>query len=85
MDKRTLLIIEDLDGRAALRRSLYLVKGRYWPSLLPLAIVVMAAVLPEAVRLVFPDAIAFTIVVQPFLVALSGLGLGSLYLTLHDR
>ena len=79
------MIIEDLEGPAALRRSLYLVKGRYFRSLLPLAIVALTAVLPEAVKLSYPGATLFTIVVQPFMVVLSGVGLGSLYLTLHDR
>ncbi len=79
------VILEGLGVRAALRRSLTLVRPRALRALPPLLLVVIAAALPESVRNVAPSLTTLTLVLQPVLAALAAVGFGALYIQLHDR
>ena len=79
------VIVEGLGLFAAMKRSLFLIRGRLLRAGPPLFLTVLAAAFPEALRVVHPEFAPYTLVIQPVFVILAGLGFGALYLVLSER
>ncbi len=79
------VVLEGLGARAALRRSLTIVRRRALRALPPLLLVVLAVTLPEGIRNVAPALTIVTLIAQPLLAALAAVGFGALYVELHER
>lgn len=78
------IVMEGVDARHAAGRSLTLVRGRLLSSIPWLGTALLIGVMPAAVRLLAPDIAVYTLCVQPILLALCGIAIGSLYATLYD-
>ena len=79
------VIVEGLGLFAAMRRSLFMIRGRRLRAGPPLGLTVLAAAFPVALRVVHPQFAPYTLLIQPVFVILAGLGFGALYLILSER
>jgi len=78
------IVMEGVGASRAARRSLTLVRGRLLASIPWLATALLVGVTPGAVRLLAPEMAAYTLVVQPVLLAFCGIAIGALYASLYD-
>ena len=78
-------VIEEIPLGGLVKRSLFLVRGRVLRVVPLLALAVLAAVLPQAVRLAHPTVAIGALILQPFLIAFAAVGIGALYANLYQR
>ena len=79
------VMVETMNPLEAIKRSLFLVKGRRKKTYPSLTLLVLSAVVPAALQFTHPEWAAFTLFVQPVLLCVSAVGVGALYVNLYQN
>lgn len=78
-------VIESAGFLSAIKRSLFLIRGRWLKALSVIFICITLASTAAAIRFFFPELAIYTLLVEPILVSWAAVGLGALYLHLYDH
>ncbi len=78
-------VIESTSFLSSVKRSLFLIRGRWRKALGVIFLCIGVASMAAAVRFLNPEWAVYTLLVEPLLVSWSGVGLGALYLHLYDH
>ena len=78
-------VIESVGFWSALKRSLFLIRGRWVKALSVIFLCISLACIGATVRFFFPSATFYIVPFEPILISWSAVGLGALYLHLYDH